>query len=440
MPSANLALLGNINPRSLADWVDFDCDRRRDIAWWQPPSAPGELGTFIGLLSSNGYAQTAGKYIQVRFGELGDIPFVAEMTGDCRTDVGVYQPGGGRFRTDPLDKQSYWRWCATDEKNAAATNCDVPVVEQFGYRGDMPLPGLQFGTRDKRYLATYRPERGAWSWREIITSPAPDQPCSLPGMLCNLVPITSLPRPTLPNERVINPALPKAILGSPQAVPLPGLYDDDDVTDIAVYEPKEGAFKLLLSTNNWKYTSLITKQFGASFAPNPKATVIERSGALPLTGMYANDRRVFSLFFAGNGSWNTMWNSASPLVEGIKTCTTGNAGLDVPVSGFDRNGDGYTDLLYYTTDQPNRIDFEWKISQPLSAVACAAAGPKFSFSGRNFARVRVFRVSDMTGDGRPEMMFWDPETNSVWWTTSESQYEVKGSESSITLPSRASLL
>jgi len=239
---------------------------------------------------------------------------------------------------------------------------------------------------------------------------------------------------------VINPASPKAILGSPQAIPLPGLYDDDDFTDVAVYEPNEGTFKLLLSTNNWKHSPLIIKQFGTSFAPNPKGTPIERSGALPLTGMYANQRRVFSLFFPGDGSWHTMWRSASPVVDGIKKCTTGNAGFDVPVPGFDRNGDGYTDLLYYTTDQPNRIDFEWKMSQPLSAAACATAGPKFSFTDRNYARVRVFPVSDMTGDGRPEMMFWEPETNRVWWTTSESNYEVKGSDSSITLPSRASLL
>jgi hypothetical protein len=46
----------------------------------------------------------------------------------------------------------------------------------------------------------------------------------------------------------------------------------------------------------------------------------------------------------------------------------------------------------------------------------------------------------MSGDGKPEMMFWDPESNTVWWTTSESKYEVKGNDSTITLPSRASLL
>ena len=303
-------------------------------------------------------------------------------------------------------------------------------------------PGLQFGPPDKRYLATYRPPYGWWNWKEIATTPPPPDPCTLKPLHCLMSLASFFPPPALVSGKPGHSGIglirnyPQAILGSPQAVPLPALYDEDDLVDIAVYEPEQARFILLLSTNNWKATPPIIKSFGPTFAPNPTGLAIDRSGAFPLTGMQAFERRVFSLFFPGDGSWNTNWSPASPLENSIEKCTTGKAGFDVPVAGFDHNRDGYTDLLYYTTDQPNRIDFEWRYSGP----ACATAGPKFHFTGRNFSRVRVFPVYDMTGDSRPEMMFWDTETNTVWWTTSDSGYQTEGSEFTIKLPSRAILL
>ena len=61
------------------------------------------------------------QYIDAQLGALGDIPLVAEMNGDCATDLAVFQPGDGINRNNPTDEQAYWRWCPTDVANPPDT-------------------------------------------------------------------------------------------------------------------------------------------------------------------------------------------------------------------------------------------------------------------------------------------------------------------------------
>ena len=81
--------------------------------------------------------------MSVQLGQLGDVPVVAELSGDCRTDLAVYQPGGGLYRDDPASVQGYWRWCPT-ATNAETTTCSTATVTAFGVRESVPLPGLNF--------------------------------------------------------------------------------------------------------------------------------------------------------------------------------------------------------------------------------------------------------------------------------------------------------
>src|SRR5690606_13896605 len=106
--------------------IDFDEDTLRDIAYWIPPTSLGTKGTFKVLLSSKGFSTAAGQHLSVQFGQLGDVPVVGDYgcalgqpgcsTGahrDGKTDLAVYQPGGGFNRNDANETQGWWRWCPT---------------------------------------------------------------------------------------------------------------------------------------------------------------------------------------------------------------------------------------------------------------------------------------------------------------------------------------
>ena len=122
--SSNLPLLGGGNFRQVAAKMDFDCDGKRDIGVWDPPTVLGGTGTFRIYLSTKNYSTTPGQFIKLDLGGIGDIPVVGEYTGDCAADVAVYQPGGGINRNDPMDTQGYWRWCPTNTSNPALTTCE----------------------------------------------------------------------------------------------------------------------------------------------------------------------------------------------------------------------------------------------------------------------------------------------------------------------------
>jgi len=92
--------LGSWRQRQIAAKLDFDGDSLRDIGIWIPPTTLAGTGEFIVLLSSHGYSQSAGQYMDVQLGGLGDTPVPADYSGDGRTDLAVYQPGGGINRDD----------------------------------------------------------------------------------------------------------------------------------------------------------------------------------------------------------------------------------------------------------------------------------------------------------------------------------------------------
>jgi hypothetical protein len=399
--SARLPLLGSWNVRQVAEKMDFDCDGKRDIGIWEPPTTVGNNGTFTILLSGKSFSTSSGQYMSVQLGQLGDVPVVAELSGDCRTDLAVYQPGGGLYRDDPASVQGYWRWCPT-ATNAETTTCSTATVTAFGVRESVPLPGLNFAGGTTRVLTTFRPSLGTWSWRAVGGGTTTTK-----------------------------------TLGGPGAVPLPGDYDGDFLTDIAVYEPGSATFKLLRSELGW--ASPITRPFGnpppgeySKFIPLNSGTSQARSGAIPLSGMnrprmicnpycVTYPRRVFSLWFPHDGTWTTMWDPINSTAT--DTCAWGLGGVDAPVPGIDRNDDVYTDMVTYrgqTWSDPGW--FYFKNATPSSPNGCTGSTSSVSYQYGNRARQRVFAVADMTGDGKPEIMLVHPDTMTIQWMTSESGY------------------
>jgi len=399
--SANLPLLGGGNIRQVAEKMDFDCDGKRDIGFWEPPTTVNGTGRFVILLSSKNFSTTAGQYMNIQLGRIGDIPLVGDFNNDCATDVATYQPGGGQYYDDATNVDGYWRWCPTSTANPANTSCTVVGIAGFGDRDDVPLAGLTFNSSGSQYLTTFNPRTGVWRWRFVNAS----------------FPVLTVTK----------------TLGVPGSIPLPGLYDNDTMTDLAVYEPSTGNFKLLNSGSSWN--SPITRAFGPKYVPQ-SGTALQRSGAIPLSGMtrpewicppggqlcISQPRRVFSLYFPEDRSWNTMWDPIAGST--IDSCVFGIGAVDVPIPGLRINSDLYSDMAVFPTDShlsPAKLLF--KNSTPSSPGACNGSFGLASYIGMGASpRYQIFAVSDMTGDGKPDVMAIYPETMTVRVLTSQSSF------------------
>lgn len=416
-PKSGRPFLGEAHNREAAFKLDFDHDGRRDIGVWVPPTDAVAYGQFIVLLSTRGFSVSSGQYLSVQFGHLGDIPVPADYTGDGYADVAVFQPGNGLSRNDPSSLNGYWRWCPTVAADPTSTVCGhdgaAPSPMQFGHRSSVPLPGIDFdGNPATPELAYYRPSGGAgngeWSW-----------------------------------QTVSNPIPTARYLGGPSQMPLPGLYDADWKTDIAVYNPGNAAYYLARSQLNWSTLSqdLTTAYFGTQYVPQPNATpgwgyASYRSGVLPLAGVsrplwvcngyicWWEARRVFSLWSVDSGNWVTKWDifgGGSPVI-----CQWG-IDIDIPIPGVDRDGDLWTDRAIYRGYSFS--DNAWLCIRNSNAgsPACDGAQTNYALWGLNRPRNLVFSVSDMTGDGKAEILIVNPDTMTVNWLTSQSDYTISES-------------
>lgn len=107
---------GHLHNRQPAWMLDFDSDGKRDVAFWNPPTAPNVDGVFQYRLSNT---QT---WVTKSMGRLGDIPVLADYNGDGVTDLAVYIPGGGVNHDTPITTEAYWRYCPTDP-SSPSTPC-----------------------------------------------------------------------------------------------------------------------------------------------------------------------------------------------------------------------------------------------------------------------------------------------------------------------------
>jgi len=391
--------------------MDFDKDGKRDIGVWYPPTKIGDDGEFKILLSTTGFSTGPDKNMSVRHGQAGDTPLVADFSGDGVTDVAVFQPGGGFNRKDPLDTQAYWRWCPTDASNPLGTSCASPVVMAFGERGDIPLPGLCFSTPCRPYLTIFRPRTGEWMWRLAIEGSA----------------------------------IVTRKLGGPRSVLLPGLYDPDSLTDLAVFEPDTAEAKLLRSNDVW--TTPIVRQFGSRFRAQSTGSELNRSAPITLSGVTRRSysgartlgsdsfvpRRVFSLYLPQDGSWNTMWDPINS--DRVQTCYTDNGETDIPMPGLDENGDYVSDMAFLRATSGSDDGYLHISSFSLSDLGSRQVGaPRkcpeveriLDWLPWNWAKVRAFVVADMTGDGLKEILFFDPDEMVVAWLRSEDWWGGEG--------------
>ena len=188
----------------------------------------------------------------------------------------------------------------------------------------------------------------------------------------------------------------------------------------------------------------------SNYIPSPSGTQLQRSGAIVLSGMtrpvricqsspfvfcYDYPRRVFSLFHPEYSTWNTMWdpvNSAS-----VDSCVFGNGALDIPIPGVRYDADLYSDMAVFRgLGAPTPGLFNFKNSTPLTANSCTGSSASVSFVSVTKPGTRVFAVSDMDGDKKPDIMFVQPGGATIYWLGSKAF----GSISSRTIGSYRSIV
>jgi hypothetical protein len=125
--------------------ADLDGDKRSDLVVWRPTD-----GTFYWLKSSLGYSRSAAGSRQWGIASLGDVPMLGDLDGDGRADLVVWRPTDGTF---------YWLSSSLDHSPMAAGS------RQWGVSslGDVPMIGDLDADR-RADLIVWRPGTGKWFW------------------------------------------------------------------------------------------------------------------------------------------------------------------------------------------------------------------------------------------------------------------------------------
>jgi hypothetical protein len=260
---------------------DYDGDGKSDFAVWRPTD-----GTWYVIDSSTKTSR------QQQLGQTGDIPVPGDYDGDGKTDMAVWRPAEGN-------------WYVISSSTGAQT------VQQWGQAGDIPVPGDYDGDGTTDFAV----------WRPVTSDIAP---AAGNGQLYIIDSSTKV-------SRVLQ--FPRGLFGfSPQAkfgdIPVPGDYDGDGKTDLALWRPSEGNWYSVDSSTG----ALRVQQWGLV-------------GDVPVQADYDSAR--YGVWRPNEGNWYLM--DCSTRRQRVQQW--GQVG-DVPVPG-DFDGDGRADFVVWRPSEGN---------------------------------------------------------------------------------------
>ena len=361
--------------------LDFDGDGRRDLAVWIPPLAGGGGQVQI-RLSSQGFSQ-----LLVRSAALaGDTPVFADYDGDSRTDVAFFRAVGNGRGSD----LATWWWCPSAGSSTPPT-CTTWPGYQFGLRGDMPIPGVDMdGNPATTEFAVWRPSSGQFFWGR-------------PGVAATaLVNDASLGRKTLP---------------------VTGFYDNDGLSDVALWEPSTATLRVWPSGSGWAapVTRVLPAAYASSSSPTTPAAA---ASALVVPNMFraatsGPRREGFGVWDPQLGNWDVLWNPAGS--ASLTECQWGAPG-DVPVGGLGVS----SDLSQLAVVRPGGSVGDGVVyRRPWSCGTPLPSGNLSTVPNRH----RVMSAADMFGDGLPEILEWDMDSGWLYVHDSASGYSTYASYS-----------
>ncbi|MEQ8849012.1 hypothetical protein [Botrimarina sp.] len=135
--------------------LDFDGDRRDDIAIWRPSLGLWAIRTSV----------FSGQVVFRQWGLPGDVPMPGDYTGDGVSDLVVWRPAEGN-----------WYLCSSE----SAFSCDTGTVTQFGLPGDRPMRADYDGDGILDF-SIWRPSSGEFYYRTSAGEEVCVQQWGLPG-------------------------------------------------------------------------------------------------------------------------------------------------------------------------------------------------------------------------------------------------------------------
>lgn len=350
--------------------VDFNGDGLRDVAVWIAPTwdctsaSNCPPGTFKVM-----YSPHTSVDLSVELGVMGDIPVPGDYDGDGSTDPAVYRLGSGLHENGEFDQgldAGYFIYCPS----SLNFDCSRAVVQQLGTRYDVPLAGLNFDSNALTNEPTvFSPSTGTWTW---VVMCGPSGAAGLTD--CGRAPAGS------------------RVLGNASSDLLPGLYDGDRKTDIAVYDAETATFSVRRSQTG----GTAVKSFGSALASGT-------SGSMPiplrqLRRYWVTDhyepRYTFALWDPGSASLYTdqYWWIASSQPS---ACPTDNLSGALPISGLDDNGNGFGDVATWDFPSGGAGRLYWR------DAACTDDWQQSD--GVSNGRT-AYSVADVYGDGKADVI------------------------------------
>lgn len=330
--------------------LDFDGDGRRDLAVFRPSRTAGGSACIV-RQSSNGATVTLA--VSNSDADAGDVPVPADYDGDGKTDCAFFKPRPAGT--------SLWYWKRSRDGVVAWTT--------FGSTGDVPLPGVRMANAATGYgrVAVYTPGSGFFYWQ------------SAAGVTRS------------------------AGLGAYHGdQPLPMDWDGDGFTDLAVWRPgaavNSSTFVLSRSLDN--YASWRSWGWG------------DRQDIV-VPGMNRNGGRLdLAVYRPSTGVW---WYLQDPGTLAPTTFSEGWGGTagDVPLGGFDFDGDGRSDPVIYRPGNTTTGGSQFWVLKTTGGSL-----------GRNLGGYTdvPFLSADVETDGRPELVVFRPSTATYYRALSSTNW------------------
>jgi hypothetical protein len=265
--------------------MDFDGDRTSDIAVWQ-----GTTGLWYILKSSDDYDPATAVAIQWGAEWAGDTLVPGDYDGDGRTDLAVWREEPGT-------------WYVLESLHNYTTAFGLQWGA--GSAGHTPVPGDYDGD-GRTDLAVFQAGTGTWY--------------------------------ILKSSDGYSYATGLAIQGGSECVggtPVPGDYDGDGQIDLAVWQGGTGTWYILQSSDAYSHATARAIQWGAEWA-----------GDTPVPGDYDGDGKTdLAVWRAGPGVWYVL-QSRDDFTMGFGVQWGAESAGDLPVPG-DYDGDGRADLAVW---------------------------------------------------------------------------------------------